>query len=321
MLRVVPFPGHRILTRDMVESPSGARGSDPSARSPPPQPPPPNAVLAAAGVEPHPEPTSAFGANEVYDVLGSDDVAMKAELEAATAALRADLKATSDRLAELETGAALQELDGMQGELAKKIRAWREEMYGGTMEALSELEALKLAIEKGGSLDTDVVRMVEELAATRLEVNEFGAVHPPEVAAALASIGDTDTIEGVESWVEGLAARIVDAHGAEPPPALTPASYDTDDTEDIDDMAEIDARIAAMEARLEEAKASRDEALRLRARVESEAAEFVSMLAEDGAADPRGGVATDAARKVLEAVGGGAELDELRRILEEDAGG
>ena len=189
------------------------------------------------------------------------------------------------------------------------------------MEALSELEALKLAIEKGGSLDTDVVRMVEELAATRLEVNEFGAVHPPEVAAALASIGDTDTIEGVESWVEGLAARIVDAHGAEPPPELTPASYDTDDTEDIDDMAEIDARIAAMELRLEEAKASRDEALRLRARVEREAAEFVSMLAEDGAADPRGGVATDAARKVLEAVGGGAELDELRRILEEDAGG
>ena len=256
MLRVSLCPTHRILTRDMVESP---RGSDPSSRSLPPSPPPPNAVLAAVGVEPHPEPrpTSAFGANEVYDVLGSDDVAMKAELEAATAALRADLKATSDRLAELETGAALQELDGMQGELAKKIRAWREEMYGGTMEALSELEALKLAIEKGGSLDTDVVRMVEELAATRLEVNEFGAVHPPEVAAALASIGDTDTIEGVESWVEGLAARIVDAHGAEPPPELTPASYDTDDTEDIDDMAEIDARIAAMEARLEEAKASR----------------------------------------------------------------
>ena len=190
----------------MVESP---RGSDPSSRSLPPSPPPPNAVLAASGVEPHPEPrpTSAFGANDVYDVLGSDD-ALKAEVEAATAALRADLKATSDRLAELETGAALQELDGMQGELAKTIRAWREEMYGGTMEALSELEALKLAIEKGGSLDADVVRMVEELAATKLEANELGAVHPPELAAALASIGDTDTIEGVESWIEGLAARV-----------------------------------------------------------------------------------------------------------------
>ena len=319
MLRVVPFPGHRILTRDMVESPSGARGSDPSARSPPPQPPPPNAVLAAAGVEPHPEPrpTSAFGANEVYDVLGSDD-ALKAEVEAATAALRADLKATSDRLAELETGAALQELDGMQGELAKTIRAWREEMYGGTMEALSELEALKLAIEKGGSLDADVVRMVEELAATKLEANELGAVHPPELAAALASIGDTDTIEGVESWIEGLAARVVDAHGSEPPSPLPPAEMDVEDMDD----AEIDARIAAMELRLEEAKASRDEALRLRARVEREAAEFVSTLAEDGAAGRPGGVvATDVVRKVLEAVGGGAELDELRGILEEDAGG
>ena len=186
---------------------------------PPPQPPPPNAVLAAAGVEPHPEPrlSSAFGANEVYDVLGSDDdAALKAEVEAATAALRADLKATSDRLAELETGAALQELDGMQGELAKTIRAWREEMYGGTMEALSELEALKLAIEKGGSLDADVVRMVEELAATKLEANELGAVHPPELAAALASIGDTDTIEGVESWIEGAAARASTRTGPSP---------------------------------------------------------------------------------------------------------
>ena len=307
----------------MVDSRSGARGSDLSARSPPPQPPPPNAVLAAAGVEPHPEPrpTSAFGANEVYDVLGSDDdAALKAEVEAATAALRADLKATSDRLAELETGAGLQELDGMQGELAKKIRAWREEMYGGTMEALSELEALKLAIEKRGSLNTDVARMVEELAATTLEANESRAVHPPEVAAALASIGDTDTIEGMESWIEGLAARVVDAHGAEPPSPIPPAPHAEIDIEDTDD-AEIDARIAAMEARLEEAEASRDEALRLRARVEREAAEFMSTLAEDGAADPRGGVATDVARKVLEAVGGGAELDELRGILEEDAGG
>ena len=308
----------------MVDSRSGARGSDLSARSPPPQPPPPNAVLAAVGVEPHPEPrpTSAFGANEVYDVLGSDDdAALKAEVEAATAALRADLKATSDRLAELETGAGLQELDGMQGELAKKIRAWREEMYGGTMEALSELEALKLAIEKRGSLNTDVARMVEELAATKLEANESRAVHPPEVAAALASIGDTDTIEGMESWIEGLAARVVDAHGAEPPSPIPPASYAEIDVEDMDD-AEIDARIAAMELRLEEAKASRDEALRLRARVEREAAEFVSTLAEDGAAGrPGGGVATDVVRKVLEAVGGGAELDELRGILEEDAGG
>ena len=318
MLRVSLCPTHRILTRDMVESP---RGSDPSSRSLPPSPPPPNAVLAAVGVEPHPEPrpTSAFGANEVYDVLGSDD-ALKAEVEAATAALRADLKATSDRLAELETGAALQELDGMQGELAKTIRAWREEMYGGTMEALSELEALKLAIEKRGSLNTDVARMVEELAATKLEANESRAVHPPEVAAALASIGDTDTIEGMESWIEGLAARVIDAHGAEPPSPIPPASHAEIDMEDMDD-AEIDARIAAMEARLEEAKASRDEALRLRARVEREAAEFMSTLAEDGAADPRGGVATDVARKVLEAVGGGAELDELRGILEEDAGG
>lgn len=316
MLRVSLCPTHRILTRDMVESP---RGSDPSSRSLPPSPPPPNAVLAASGVEPHPEPrpTSAFGANDVYDVLGSDD-ALKAEVEAATAALRADLKATSDRLAELETGAALQELDGMQGELAKTIRAWREEMNFGTMEALSELEALKLAIEKGGSLDADVVRMVEELAATKLEANELGAVHPPELAAALASIGDTDTIEGVESWIEGLAARVVDAHGAEPPSPLPPAEMDVEDMDD----AEIDAKIAAMELRLEEAKASRDEALRLRARVEREAAEFVSTLAEDGAANPRGGVvATDVVRKVLEAVGGGAELDELRGILEEDAGG
>ena len=222
----------------MVESRSGARGSDPSARSPPPQPPPPNAVLAAAGVEPHPEPrpTSAFGANEVYDVLGSDDdAALKAEVEAATAALRADLKATSDRLAELETGAGLQELDGMQGELAKKIRAWREEMYGGTMEALSELEALKLAIEKRGSLNTDVARMVEELAATKLEANESRAVHPPEVAAALASIGDTDTIEGMESWIEGLAARVIDAHGAEPPSPIPPASHAEIDIEDMGD--------------------------------------------------------------------------------------
>jgi hypothetical protein len=33
--------------------------------------------------------------------------------------------------------------------------------------------------------------------------------------------------------------------------------------------------------------------------------------------DPEGGATTDMARKVLEAVGGGADLDDLRKILED----
>jgi hypothetical protein len=33
--------------------------------------------------------------------------------------------------------------------------------------------------------------------------------------------------------------------------------------------------------------------------------------------DPEGGATKDMARKVLEAVGGGADLDDLRRILED----
>ena len=295
-------PAHGTRTREMAE-PSG---SPSHARSPTP-----NAVFAAVGVEPHPDLAElSFGGNDLPTLRSLDAdaeyEALKAQLEDEAAALKADLKSTSEQLQGLETGATMEELDGLHGDLSSRIRAMREELVGGTTAALSELEALKLQLEKEGSLDAETARMVEQLAGARLDEFDEGIAYPPEVVAELESMGHT-----IEEYREGLAARVVDAHRAEPTPVVTPL----DDIDDIDD-AEIDAHIAAMEARLEDAKRSRDEAMAIRDRLEREMEGFMAMAEED-ALDPEGGATTDMARKVLEAVGGGADLDDLRRILED----
>ena len=281
-------------------------GSPSHARSPTP-----NAVFAAVGVEPHPDLAElSFGGNDLPTLRSLDAdaeyEALKAQLEDEAAALKADLKSTSEQLQGLETGATMEELDGLHGDLSSRIRAMREELVGGTTAALSELEALKLQLEKEGSLDAETARMVEQLAGARLDEFDEGIAYPPEVVAELESMGHT-----IEEYREGLAARVVDAHRAEPTPVVTPL----DDIDDIDD-AEIDAHIAAMEARLEDAKRSREEAMAIRDRLEREMEGFMAMAEED-ALDPEGGATTDIARKVLEAVGGGADLDDLRKILED----
>ena len=296
-------PAHGTRTREMAE-PSG---SPSHARSPTP-----NAVFAAVGVEPHPDLAElSFGGNDLPTLRSLDAdaeyEALKAQLEDEAAALKADLKSTSEQLQGLETGATMEELDGLHGDLSSRIRAMREELVGGTTAALSELEALKLQLEKEGSLDAETARMVEQLAGARLDEFDEGIAYPPEVVAELESMGHT-----IEEYREGLAARVVDAHRAEPRgPVVTPL----DDIDDIDD-AEIDAHIAAMEARLEDAKRSRDEAMAIRDRLEREMEGFMAMAEED-ALDPEGGATTDMARTVLEAVGGGADLDDLRKILED----
>ena len=301
-------PAHGTRAREMAE-PSG---SPSHARSPTP-----NAVFAAVGVEPHPDlPELSFGGNDLPTLRSLDAdaeyEALKAQLEDEAAALKADLKSTSEQLQGLETGATMEELDGLHGDLSSRIRAMREELVGGTTATLSELEALKLQLEKEGSLDAETARMVEQLAGARLDefdemVKAERVVYPPEVVAELESMGHT-----IEEYREGLAARVVDAHRAEPRgPVVTPL----DDIDDIDD-AEIDAHIAAMEARLEDAKRSRDEAMAIRDRLEREMEGFMAMAEED-ALDPEGGATKDMARKVLEAVGGGADLDDLRKILED----
>lgn len=295
-------PAHGTRAREMAE-PSG---SPSHARSPTP-----NAVFAAVGVEPHPDLAElSFGGNDLPTLRSLDAdaeyEALKAQLEDEAAALKADLKSTSEQLQGLETGAAMEELDGLHGDLSSRIRAMREELVGGTQAALSELEALKLQLEKEGSLDSETARMVEELAGARLDGFDEGIAYPPEVVAELESMGHT-----IEEYREGLAARVVDAHRAEPTPVVTPL----DDIDDIDD-AEIDAHIAAMEARLEDAKRSRDEAMAIRDRLEREMEGFMAMAEED-ALEPEGGATKDIARKVLEAVGGGADLDDLRKILED----
>lgn len=296
-------PAHGTRAREMAEpsgSPSHARSSTP------------NAVFAAVGVEPHPDLAElSFGGNDLPTLRSLDAdaeyEALKAQLEDEAAALKADLKSTSEQLQGLETGATMEELDGLHGDLSSRIRAMREELVGGTTAALSELEALKLQLEKEGSLDAETARMVEQLAGARLDEFDEGIAYPPEVVAELESMGHT-----IEEYREGLAARVVDAHRAEPRgPVVTPL----DDIDDIDD-AEIDAHIAAMEARLEDAKRSRDEAMAIRDRLEREMEGFMAMAEED-ALDPEGGATTDMARKVLEAVGGGADLDDLRKILED----
>ena len=295
-------PAHGTRAREMAE-PSG---SPSHARSPTP-----NAVFAAVGVEPHPDLAElSFGGNDLPTLRSLDAdaeyEALKAQLEDEAAALKADLKSTSEQLQGLETGATMEELDGLHGDLSSRIRAMREVLVGGTQAALSELEALKLQLEKEGSLDSETARMVEELAGARLDGFDEGIAYPPEVVAELESMGHT-----IEEYREGLAARVVDAHRAEPTPVVTPL----DDIDDIDD-AEIDAHIAAMEARLEDAKRSRDEAMAIRDRLEREMEGFMAMAEED-ALEPEGGATKDIARKVLEAVGGGADLDDLRKILED----
>ena len=296
-------PAHGTRTREMAD-PSG---SPSHARSPTP-----NAVFAAVGVEPHPDLAElSFGGNDLPTLRSLDAdaeyEALKAQLEDEAAALKADLKSTSEQLQGLETGATMEELDGLHGDLSSRIRAMREELVGGTTAALSELEALKLQLEKEGSLDAETARMVEQLAGARLDEFDEGIAYPPEVVAELESMGHT-----IEEYRESLAARVVDAHRAEPRgPVVTPL----DDIDDIDD-AEIDAHIAAMEARLNDAKRSRDEAMAIRDRLEREMEGFMAMAEED-ALDPEGGATKDMARKVLEAVGGGADLDDLRRILED----
>ena len=296
-------PAHGTRAREMAEpsgSPSHARSSTP------------NAVFAAVGVEPHPDlPELSFGGNDLPTLRSLDAdaeyEALKAQLEDEAAALKADLKSTSEQLQGLETGATMEELDGLHGDLSSRIRAMREELVGGTTATLSELEALKLQLEKEGSLDAETARMVEQLAGARLDEFDEGIAYPPEVVAELESMGHT-----IEEYRESLAARVVDAHRAEPRgPVVTPL----DDIDDIDD-AEIDAHIAAMEARLEDAKRSRDEAIAIRDRLEREMEGFMAMAEED-ALDPEGGATKDIARKVLEAVGGGADLDDLRKILED----
>ena len=296
-------PAHGTRAREMAE-PSG---SPSHARSPTP-----NAVFAAVGVEPHPDLAElSFGGNDLPTLRSLDAdaeyEALKAQLEDEAAALKADLKSTSEQLQGLETGATMEELDGLHGDLSSRIRAMREELVGGTTAALSELEALKLQLEKEGSLDAETARMVEQLAGARLDEFDEGIAYPPEVVAELESMGHT-----IEEYRESLAARVVDAHRAEPRgPVVTPL----DDIDDIDD-AEIDAHIAAMEARLEDAKRSRDEAMAIRDRLEREMEGFMAMAEED-ALDPEGGATKDMARMVLEAVGGGADLDDLRKILED----
>ena len=74
--------------------------------------------------------------------------------------------------------------------------------------------------------------MVEQLAGARLDefdemVKAERVVYPPEVVAELESMGHT-----IEEYREGLAARVVDAHRAEPRgPVVTPLD-DIDDTGD-----------------------------------------------------------------------------------------
>ena len=117
-------PAHGTRTREMAE-PSG---SPSHARSPTP-----NAVFAAVGVEPHPDLAElSFGGNDLPTLRSLDAdaeyEALKAQLEDEAAALKADLKSTSEQLQGLETGATMEELDGLHGDLSSRIRAMREEI-------------------------------------------------------------------------------------------------------------------------------------------------------------------------------------------------
>lgn len=270
------------------DSPSTRDGADSRPRGDPPR----DAVFATTGISPHEVPTTVPNASPLDS---NDDADERATLEAHALELGSQLRATGGHLDALSAMSAesLAEILGMRGGVEAELDALRRERR--RLETLAELESLKrsLAAVDEGREDQNI-----DPDETRARV--------AALVASLASLDDDDdgdaAASGLADALRGLRTTLDGDEGD----AVT--SDDPSETlEDDDD--DLDAAIAEMEARLVEARRTRDEMDAIRRALESEVDSFVATAAED-AGGAMGGMGEEAARAWLLAALGEDEPPE-----------
>ena len=270
------------------DSPSTGDGADSRPRGDPPR----DAVFATTGISPHEVPTTVPNASPLDS---NDDADERATLEAHALELGSQLRATGGHLDALSAMSAesLAEILGMRGGVEAELDALRRERR--RLETLAELESLKrsLAAVAEGREDQNI-----DPDETRARV--------AALVASLASLDDDDdgdaAASGLADAMRGLRTTLDGDEGD----AVT--SDDPSETlEDDDD--DLDAAIAEMEARLVEARRTRDEMDAIRRALESEVDSFVATAAED-AGGAMGGMGEEAARAWLLAALGEDEPPE-----------
>ena len=230
------------------DSPSTGDGADSRPRGDPPR----DAVFATTGISPHEVPTTVPNASPLDS---NDDADERATLEAHALELGSQLRATGGHLDALSAMSAesLAEILGMRGGVEAELDALRRERR--RLETLAELESLKrsLAAVAEGREDQNI-----DPDETRARV--------AALVASLASLDDDDdgdaAASGLADAMRGLRTTLDGDEGD----AVT--SDDPSETlEDDDD--DLDAAIAEMEARLVEARRTRDEMDAIRRALES----------------------------------------------------
>ena len=274
------------------DSPSTGDGADSRpTRGHPPQ----DAVFAMTGISPHEVPTTAPSASPRDS---NDDADERAALEAHARELGSQLRATGGHLDALSAMSAesLAEILGMRGGVEAELDALRRERR--RLETLAELESLKRSL----------AAVAEGREDQHIDPDEARA-RVAALVASLASLDDDDDDDaaadasGLVDAMRGLRATR-DGHEGDAVTSDNPSETSEDDDEDLD------AAIAEMEARLVEARRSRDEMDAIRRALESEVDSFVAMAADD-AAGAMGGMGEEAARAwLLAAMGEDEPPDE-----------
>jgi hypothetical protein len=207
---------------------------------------------------------------------------MRAQVEAATDALREDLLATAAEMksfTDLAGGEDVRELLAMRFGIEEEMASLRRETR--RLEAIAELGSMEAAETDGG--DDEDVETRRAASRARLEAMEAAA----DAAAARAAF---------------VAAR--DENGGSEPASTSFDAFDGDDEEALD------RAIAEMDERLDAARASRNEMETRRRELEAELDAFVLMAREDEAEE---GAAGEIARAFLKQPAGGAGREAARR--------
>lgn len=235
----------------------------------------PRRVMTASTSPPASPPPA--GDDEAY-------AAMRAQVEAATDALREDLLATAAEMksfTDLAGGEDVRELLAMRFGIEEEMASLRRETR--RLEAIAELGSMEAAETDGGD-DEDVET---RRAASRARLAAMEATADEDAAAARAAF---------------VAAR--DENGGSDPASTSFDAFDGDDEEALD------RAIAEMDERLDAARASRNEMVTRRRELEAELDAFVLMAREDEAEE---GAAGEIARAFLKQPAGGAGREAARR--------